>query len=173
MSVNAYVGCKMTGLMCDDMIDAAQIVSVTLVEHGVTPYHPVLKENIPYEHVPLTERSKEEMDVIWNDDKRAIHNSHVLIDTAPHLFSAGLKEEMGKARYRDWKPTVAIYPEGTTFFPRIVMKERDFVTTSPCDAARYIEKMWGTRWRRMKWRLSIYLAHPLDISPRKIVQFFK
>ena len=173
MSVNAYVGCKMTGLMCDDMIDAAQRISVILFECGVTPYHPVLKENIPYLHEPLTERSKAEMDAIWDDDKAAIHRADVLIDTAPHLFSAGLKEEMGKARYRDWKPTVAIYPEGTTFFPRIVMKERDFVTTSERDAAIYIEKTWGTRLRRMKWRLGIYLAHPLDISVRKMVQFFR
>lgn len=173
MSVKIYIACKMTGLMCDEMIDAAQDISVIMAEHGLTPHHPVLKEDIPYVHEPLTERGKAEMGAIWDDDKRAIHRAHVLIDTAPHLFSAGLKEEMGKARYRDWKPTVAIYPAGTTFFPRIVMKERDFVTTDAVAAAIYIEKTWGTRLRRMKWRLGIYLTHPFDISLRKLVQFFR
>jgi len=174
MSVNAYIGCKMTGLMCDDMIDAAQSISVIMAESGVIPYHPVLKENIPYTHEPLTERNLEEMDEIWDADKAAVRWAHVLVDTAPHLFSAGLKQENGKARYRDWKPTVAIFPPNfdMTKVSFITKKECDFVTNSETDAAEYIVETWGTRLLRMKWRLPIYLTHLADISPRKIVQFF-
>lgn len=174
MSVKAYIGCKMTGLMCDDMIDAAQRISVVMFENGVNPYHPVLKEDIPYVHEPLTERSKEEMHEIWEDDKAAVRWAHIIVDTAPHLFSAGLKQEIGKARYRDWKPAVAIFPEGhdlnTVSF--ITKAEYDFVTNSEHEAAQYINLMWGTRLRRMKWRLPIYLRHLSDLSLRKLIQFF-
>lgn len=174
MSVNAYVGCKMTGLMCDDMIDAAQHISVILANYGIQPYHPVLKEKIPYEHEPLTERSKEEMFLIWEDDKAAIRWAHVIFDTAPNLFSAGLKQEIGKARYRDWKPIVAIFPPNfdLTKVSFITKAEYDFVTNSEEDAAKFVKTMWGTRLLRMKWRLPIYLKHWADLSPRKLIQFF-
>ncbi len=172
MTVKVYCGCKMTGLMCDDMIDNAQRLSITLVENGITPYHPVLKENIPYMHEPLNERSPEEMHEIWEADKAAIKDAHVVIDTAPHIFSAGIKEEITKARYRDWKPTVAIYPEGTLFVPFIVNESRDFVTTDENTAAMYIQYKWGSRWKRMKWRFPIYMRHIADLSIRKLAQFW-
>lgn len=174
MSVNAYLGCKMTGLMCDDMIDAAQHISVHMVENGVTPYHPVLKEDIPYVHEPLTERTPEEMDIIWEADKAAVKWANVIVDTAPHLFSAGLKQEVGKARYRDWKPTVAVFPSDFDLskVSFITKKEYDFVTNDENEAAKHIGQMWGTRLKRMKWRLPLYLRHPFDISLRKLIQFF-
>lgn len=167
-----YVGCKMTGLYCDDLIDEALDTSVYFEEAGLSPYHPVLKERLPYEHIKLKERTPEEMEEIWETDKQAIKRAHVVVDTAPHLFSAGLKEEMGKARYRDWKPTVAIYPEGYNV-PHIPRTERDLICYSPQEAAFWVEIFWGSRWKRMLWRLPIYLENWQSVSVRKLVEFFR
>lgn len=167
-----YVGCKMTDLLCDRLIADAQDIVNILYEAGLEPYHPVLKENIPNEHRKLKERTPEEMKDIWDADKAAVKDADVLLDTAPHLFSAGLKEEAGKSRYRDWKPTVSIYPEGYAI-PHIPRTEKDFVTSSPKEAAEYIQKNWGTRHKRMLWRLGIYKKHWKDVSLRKLVEFFR
>lgn len=174
MTVKAYCGCKMTGLDCAPMIDAAQHLAHVLYEYGIEPYHPVLKEAIPYVNEPLKERSPEEMNQIWLDDKQAVRESHVILDTAPHLFSAGLKQEVGKARYRDWKPVVAIFPEGFDMskVSFITKAEYDYVTNSIEDAAECIQTMWGTKLQRMMWRLPIYSRHLLDLSVRKLIQFF-
>ncbi len=174
MTVKAYCGCKMTGLDCAPLIDDAQHLAYILVENGIEPYHPVLKEGLPYVNEPLKERSTEEMNQRWLDDKRAVRESHVILDTAPHLFSAGLKQEIGKARYRDWKPVIAIFPEDfdMTKVSFITRAEYDFVTDSIEQAAGYIWWKWGTRWKRIKWRLSIYLRSIPDISFRKLIQFW-
>jgi hypothetical protein len=167
-----YIGCKMTGLYCDEMLEEAEDISLIFYGEGLDPYHPVLREGIPDIHKKLTERSPEEMAIIWREDKNAIKNAHVVVDTAPHLFSAGLKEEIGKARYRDWKPTVAIYPRGYAV-PHISRTERDFVTNSATEAAIHINKLWGTRLRRMRWRLPIYIRNWQYISLAKLWEFFR
>lgn len=174
MTVFAYVGCKMTNLPCYQLIDDAQHISTILVEYGIEPYHPVLKEEIPYVREPLKERSFEEMIQIWSDDKKAVREAHVVLDTAPHLFSAGLKQEVGKARYRDWKPVIAIFPEGFDLskVSFITRAEYDYVTNDIEDAAEWIRFMWGTRIRRILWRLPIYLRHLSDLSLRKLIQFW-
>ncbi len=174
MTVKAYCGCKMTGLDCAPLIDTAQHLVNILVEYDIIPYHPVLKESIPYVDEPLKERTPEEMNEIWLADKEAVKDAHIVLDTAPHLFSAGLKQEIGKARYRDWKPVVAIFPEGfdMTKVSFITRAEYDFVTDSIEQAAGYIWWKWGTRYKRMKWRLPIYLRHIADLSLRKLIQFW-
>lgn len=174
MTVKVYCGCKMSGLDCATLIDDAQHLVNVLVGYGIDPYHPVLKEEIPYVHRPLAERSPEEMNQIWLDDKKAVREAHVVLDTAPHLFSAGLKQEIGKARYRDWKPIVAIFPKGFDLakVSFITKAEYDFVTNDIEDAADAIKWMWGTRFHRILWRIPIYICHIADLSLRKLIQFW-
>lgn len=169
--VKAYVACKMTGLYCDDMLKKAQADRVTLESFGVKVHHPVIEENIPNEHTLLDDKTDKELDILWEADKQAIKSSHVVIDTAASVHSVGAKREAGKCRYALWKPYVSVWLEGSA--PFIARKEDDACVGSMEEAGYVVRKRWGSRLKRMAWRLPIYIKHWDNISLAKIVEFFK
>ncbi len=171
MNVSAYVACKMTGLYCNDMRRQAEIDRATLEGFGIDVHHPVIEENIPYEHRLLEEKSDKELDVLWKADKRAIKSKRVVIDTAASLHSTGAKREAGKCRYALWKPYISVWPNGN--IPFIARKEDDACVTSVAEAGYVVQKRWGSRLKRMAWRVPIYLKHWDNISLAKIIEFFK
>lgn len=128
----------MSGLYCDDMIRDAKKISRALKRKGITVLHPVIREKIPSVHKKLTGVSDYAMRGNWSGDKQDIKDAHIIIDTTPYRFSAGGKEEVGKARYRDWKPVIAFYPKGHEI-PFIVREERDSCVYSEKKLAEIIE----------------------------------
>jgi hypothetical protein len=167
-----YFICKMTGLYCDDMRLKADHDSKILQAHNIIVHHPIIKEGIPKVHEMLKDRSEKEMDHLWNGDKKAIKWASVIIDSAAGLYSTGAKREFGKGRYRDWTPTVTLWDKGV-HPPFIARQEDDICVTTVEEAASTIQKLWGTRLKRMAWKFPIYLANWHDISLYKIWRFFK
>lgn len=167
-----YFMCKMTGLMQDDMRKKADIDVKVLQQYGLVVHHPIIKENIPMVHEPLKDRTEKEMVKLWNDDKRAIKNAAIVIDSAAEQYSTGAKREFGKARYRDWTPTVTLW-EKSPKPPFIAREEDDVCAHSIDEAGQLIHKLWGTRIKRMAWKLPIYLSNLHDLSIYKITRFFK
>lgn len=170
--LKVYVACKMTGLKNKDLIIKARKDCADLLKHEIFPHHPVIMEAIPENEEMLPERSEVEMKQLWGNDKIAVKTVDVVIDTAPHVHSTGASKEIGKARFRDWTPTVAVWPEGSKI-PFIAREEYDICVNSMDEAGYLIQEHWGTRWKRMKWRFGIYLSHWNEISVRKIFRFFR
>jgi hypothetical protein len=52
-----------------------------------------------------------------------------------------------------WKPVVIVVDPGTVL--SVAEFEDDYVTYSVEQAAKYISDMWGTRWKRWKWRIAM------------------
>lgn len=169
--VKVYVACAMTGLYCDEVLTKAQADRETLERFGIKVHHPVIEEGIPHEHKLLDFKTDKELDIIWEKDKQVIKSSHVVIDTAAAVHSTGAKREAGKCRYALWKPYVSVWPDGNV--PFIARKEDDACVTSVEEAGYIVQKRWGSRIKRMAWRLPIYLKHWDNISLAKIVEFFK
>lgn len=166
-----YVLAKMTGENCRVMRRKAMKATHALEKFGLIVHHPVIDEGVPDEDKVLTPRSQKELLWLWLRDKAMIKQSHAFLDTAADVFSVGAKREFGKARFRDWKPIVTLWEHGE--WPLIAEEEDDQIVATVEEAAALIEKMWGTRWKRILWRIPIYLSHPLDISPRKLWQFWR
>lgn len=170
---SVYQACKMTGLDCSEMRAKAEHDVKVLRDHGIIVHHPVLKEDIPRTHATLKDRSEKEMTKLWeHDDKRAIKKANVFLDSAADVFSIGVKHEYGKGRYRDWSPAVLIFKPDTVI-PFIARAENDACVHSIEEAASVIQNLWGTRLKRMAWKLPIYLSGWHDISLYKIYRFFK
>jgi hypothetical protein len=167
-----YVACKMTGLDCHDMRVIADEVTKKLEAYGHTVHHPIIKENIPYSHTKLKDRTPEEMDRLWNEDCKAVKWATVIFDTAAEVYSTGAKREYGKARYRDWSALVTLWGKDS-LPPFIARKEDDVCVHSVEEAAAEIHKRWGTRVKRMAWRLPFYIRHWHNISLYKIWRFFR
>jgi len=166
-----YVACKMTGLPQNELLEKAQKVTTTLEKYGLIVHHPVLKEGIKKVTTRLQDRTYEEMVEIWGADKKAVHAANIIFDTAAEVYSTGAKREVGKARYGDWTILVSLWEQLEP--PFIAKDEDDACVKSVDEAGQMIVKLWGTRLKRMGWRLPIYLNNWYDISPRKILQFFK
>ncbi len=167
-----YYICKMTGLYCDDMREAADRACDALQAHGIVVHHPIIKERIPKTHTMLQDRSEREMAHLWGDDKKAIKWANVIIDSAAGVYSTGSKREFGKSRYRDWSPTITLWDKGV-HPPYIARNEDDICVTSVEEAAAVIQKLWGTRLKRMAWKLPIYITNWHDLSLYKLYRFFK
>lgn len=167
-----YFICKMTGLYCDDMRAKADKDAKILQAHGIVVHHPIIEENIPKTHMMLKDRTEKEMEHLWNGDKAAIKKVNVIIDSAAGLYSTGAKREFGKGRYRDWTPTLTLWDKGVTP-PFIARQEDDICVNSIEEAASIIQKLWGTRLKRMSWKLPIYITNWHDLSLYKLVRFFK
>lgn len=167
-----YFACKMTGLYQDDMRERAEKDTKVLQQYGIIVHHPIIKENIPKVHEMLSDRTEKEMLKLWNDDKKAIKKCSVFIDSAAGLYSTGAKREFGKARYRDWTPTVTLWDQSTKL-PFIAREEDDMCAHSIDEVGQIIHKLWGTRLKRMAWKLPIYLSNLHDMSLYKIIRFFK
>ena len=171
INVKVYFACKMTGLYCDDMRKQATQDIKPFVERGISIYHPIVREDVPYVHKLLKDRTEKQMYEIWEEDQRAIRDAHIVVDSAASVYSTGAKREVGKSRYDQWKPLITIWPNGHV--PYIAHKEDDACVHDADTAAMAIETHWNTRWKRMKWRLPIYIKHWDNISWRKIKEFWR
>ncbi len=66
------------------------------------------------------------------------------------MKSFGIEREYMLQRGVLWKPVVLVVTPGTAL--SVAEFEDDAVMYSVDQAAKYINKMWGTRWKRWKWR---------------------
>lgn len=168
-----YVACKMTGRDRAEMVRDAKKDKEILIKYGFDVSHPVLDEKIPEEEGIFLEPTPDAQDFRWEEDQSAVRWADVVIATAPHLFSSGAMREHGKVRYDQWKPYVSVWPKEIEIIPFTALKEDDACVRSVEEAGKIAYEKWGTRARRMKWKLPIYLRHWDNVSIRKIILFFK
>ncbi len=170
--LRVYVACKMTGVSRPELVENARREKATLEEYGMDVFHPVIEEEVPEIPGPMPEPDLRLQDMRWENDQEAIRRADVVIAISPHVWSSGAIREHGKARYDQWKPYVSVWPDGI-LIPFTAEKEDDACVRSIHEAARVIYERWGTRMKRIKWRLPIYARHWDNVSLRKIVLFFR
>lgn len=150
--VRIYLATPMTGLFCDEIWKKAISDSQAYEREGIDVVTPIRGEGIPFEHVKLQDRPEREMFRVWKlKDKRAIKDTHVLVYECPTRWSQGVAHELVLARGVLWKPVVFV---GTNagFISR---EEDDVVAHSHVEAAVAIAQRWGTRRKRIFWRLKM------------------
>jgi len=151
LNVKIYLATPMTGMHCDDIWKKAITDKQVYEAEGITVVTPVDGEGIPFEHVKLADRSNAEANRVWKKkDKRAIKDTHVLVYECPTRWSQGVAHELILSRGVLWKPTVFIGQAGF-----ITREEDDVVASSHQEAAIAIAQRWGTRGKRVLWRLRV------------------
>lgn len=116
---------------------------------------------------------KKHMDIFWARDKQMIRNAHVIFDMTPHLNSEGCKHELGYARYCLWKPVIRVFPTGQKpFTSSVAFYEDDYITDSIVDALWYANEYFGTRKKRVLWRLKMLRGSFLKWVKQQIREFF-
>lgn len=152
IDVSIYLALPMTGLYCDDLWKRAIGEIQTYEKEGVKVVSPMTGEGIPFAHVKLADRSAEEMTRVWKKkDKQAIKDTHVTVYNCPERWSQGVAHEIVLSRGVLWKPTVFV-GKNAGF---ITHEEDDVVAFSHQEAAIAIAERWGTRRKRIIWRLKM------------------
>jgi hypothetical protein len=88
----------------------------------------------------------------WRRDKQCIRDAHVIFDITGPAKSEGVAHEIGYARFCLWKPVVRLYPGLGASIARL---EDDVIVGSLEEGFRVIDEKWGTRAKRVAWRLAM------------------
>lgn len=150
-NVVVYAATKMTGRDKLEQVKRAEYLVKTANEYGVTLISPVLEEHVTPEVGKLVNRDKDKLRGYWNRDKEIIvEEAHVVFMDHAEMKSFGMERELGLNRYCLWKPTVLMVPVGTPI--SVAEFEDDYVFYSAHHAFQEINRLWGCRWDRWKWR---------------------
>ncbi len=142
----------MSGADKAEMVARAKRVCEIFTEFGLTPISPVIEEQVPDTPGKLINSDKERLHTFWTRDKDIISNeAHVVYFDRFEQKSFGMEREYGLARYCLWKPTVVHVSPGTV--TSVAEWEDDILVTSVHEAARLIAEHWGTREKRVAWRV--------------------
>lgn len=152
VDVEIYLATPMTGLFCDEIWQRAITDMQVYEREGIKVITPIQGEGIPFAHVKLADRSPKEMTRVWKQkDKRAIKDTHVTVYNCPEHWSQGVAHELVLSRGVLWKPTVFV-GKNAGFITR---EEDDVAAVSHQEAAIAIVQRWGTRRKRIIWRLKM------------------
>lgn len=150
----AYVAHAITGRSGKDLRQESDITQIVLNRHGINVIDPVLEEKIPATDEAVPNRPDEDGLTIWRGDEAAIRKAHVLIDITPEMKSEGVLWEICYARFFLWKPVIRVYKPGSSPHMATIFKG-DAIAFSLEEAASIINERWGTRKKRVHWRLGM------------------
>lgn len=155
--IKVYLARAMTGRLMRTVYLEARRQKRYLESHGFYVLDPVAEENVRPKKQRI-QTNYRQLVRYWTRDKEMIREAHVVFDMTPWLKSEGVAHEIGYARYFLWKPIVRVYSKR---FARpskgsVAFFEDDLLATDMDHAIRESKKRWGTWFKRLKWRLSLY-----------------
>jgi hypothetical protein len=150
--LKAYVAHAITGRTGNELWRESTIAEIVLRRHGIETIDPVVIEGLPRTDEPVPNRPDSDGLEIWRGDEASIRKAHVLIDITPEMKSEGVLWEICYARFLLWKPVIRVYKPGSKPHMATVFKG-DVIAFSLDEAARKIDELWGTWWKRAKWRV--------------------
>lgn len=154
--VKLYIARGMSGRQKSEVVTEAAVDKAFFEAAGLRVMCPVKEEGVKAENKVLMS-TKKEMDGYWTRDKELIREVDIVVDATPHLLSQGVIHEIGLARYAYWKPVIRIFPKGgLPSEGNVAYYEDDVVVDSKEEAIEAIYRLWGTRRKRLLWRLSLY-----------------
>jgi len=153
LDVVVYLSCRMTGRSKATMVKEAKDAVTILNKYGITCISPVLEENIDPDHEILEDLTELELAKEWKKDKDFVKKCHVVLDlaAASPLRSEGATHEYLYARYALFKPVVRLFPKGLGV--SIARLENGYIVQTLDEAGIAIINKWGTRSRRILWRI--------------------
>lgn len=151
VNVSIYLADKFTGLTGYTLWKTYRKRKKIYRRKGIRVTSPLPGEGIKATKRRVPDRPGKLGVSIWAKDKEQIKNANVFVFPLVGGSSQGCINELVLGRGCYWKPTVYIHSK-----PGFITKEQnDIVVKSDQEAARYIVKKFGTRWKRMKWRLAM------------------
>lgn len=165
--LKVYCATSMTGRTGEELVEQSERVKYVLSHCGIKPLDPISAEGVSA-NTKIVGASMKELKKHWKRDKAMIREAHVVFDLTASRKSAGTEKELGYARYCLWKPVVRLWPN---LGASVAWLEDDIVITEPdfiqalVNASLLATELWGTRRKRVVWRLKM-LARCL---PRWIV----
>lgn len=165
-----YIATKMTGCDKDALVKRAERVCEIFREYELEPISPVVEEKVKDEPIKLINADKERLAKFWKRDKQIlIEEAHVMFWDHAEQKSFGVEREYALNRFCLFNPTVIYVPPGT---PTSVAEwEDDYIFNSVHAAAEYIVKHWGTRNKRLIWRLNMLNRCVPRFIYRQLLQF--
>lgn len=154
MSIVIYMATAMSGRNKKQLVYETLVAAKIFKENGIRVLSPVIEEGVLPDDTPLTPLSAKELEKQWYNDKRLIRKAHVLVDLSGFSSSEGVHHEVGLARYGFFKPIVRIHPTLGVSIARI---EDDLIVRDVEEAARVIVDRWGSRWKRICWRIEKHI----------------
>jgi len=154
-TVSIYLACAMTGRTGKELWDELRMLRPIYEQHGIKVISPIEGEGIPYSDAPLPDRTDKDGTHIWKDkDKFKIREANVFVYPGLRRTSQGVMKEYMYARGVLWRPSVGVYkpPLKAGFITRA---EDDVVCASHQEAALTIATRWGSKRKRLKWRLAM------------------
>jgi hypothetical protein len=154
--VIVYLGQKMTGLYCDQLLSTAVEAKALLEQAGFEVLSPVIEEEVPNKHIKLV-NTLGRLKGYWKRDKECLQLCHLMVDYMSLNKSDGVNVEMGLTRFAYWKPLIRIYPGLGCVISKL---EYDNVFNSLEAAIPFMVDNFGTRRKLLVWRLKM-LRHSL------------
>lgn len=170
--LKVYVAHAMTGRPGTEIVKESENALAILRQFGIQVLDPVTAEKVK----PSAKKINTDyatLDGYWKRDKEMIREAHVLLDLTPDRKSEGVAHEIGYARYHLWKPVVRVYPKGQV--PSnlsVAYFEDDFIVDDLAVAGRYIERMYGTWFKRFMWRIQLYKRSWLKAKWHRLQEWF-
>ena len=171
--MKVYTAGSMTGLSGEELVNRSLYVGQVLSDNRITVLDPVEWEGVKPTDAP-TQASFADLKIFWKRDKQMIRDCHVVFDITPERKSEGVAHEIGYARYFLWKPVVRVYRNGgRPTAASVIHFEDDVIADSLEEACTVALALWGTRWKRLKWRLSLYNRCLVKAFIYKLQEWFK
>lgn len=152
--LTAYVAHAITNRTGNELWKESTITEIVLRRNGIKAIDPIVIEGLPRTDEPVPNRPDAGGDIIWRRDKKAIRDSHVIIDITPESKSEGVLRELGYARFFLWKPVIRVYKPGSEPHMATVFED-DVIAYSLDEAAKIIIDRWGNWPKRIFWRLKM------------------
>lgn len=170
MNCKIYLAMKMGGIT-PRQIEEKSNNAITLCEaFGLIPVSPWTKERIHYQlqdwDEPIT-ASPELLVTLTKLDKDEIRNCHVVIDIDGDQWSKGTALETGFNRYYLMRPTVYVSSDA---YQSLRGREGDYVAKDLKQAIRLVKWRWGTRFKRILWRLVV--VYKLSCIKQRLKDFW-
>lgn len=151
--MRVYTAGAMTGLSGDELVERSLHVGQVLSYNKIEMLDPVNCEGVKATPNPV-QASFQDLTVFWQRDKQLIRRAHVVFDITPEKKSEGVSHEIGYARYFLYKPIVRVYMNGgMPTGASVAFFEDDVLAGSLEEACAVALELWGTPWKRLKWKL--------------------
>lgn len=151
----AYLAHALTGRNGADIELEGKLAEQVLFQYGCEVLDPATVEGISDKQKEVR-ASVEDLKAFWKRDKEMIRSADVLIDLTGPMKSEGVAHEIGYARYCLWIPVIRVWPNLGASIARL---EDDFIVQDVQEAGRLIREHFGTRGKRLKWRVNLLGRH--------------
>lgn len=165
--MRAYCATSMTGRTGAELVEQAERTAWLAWCYDVEVFDPIVNEGVKADKNVL-DGGGDKLREFWKRDKEAIRRCHVVIDVTGNRKSAGVECEVGYARYHLHKPVIRVWPNLGCSVARL---EDDLVVDDLNQAFKLAVQMWGTPWKRLRWKWRIFKKSYWNLLKVRLIWF--